>query len=75
MNVEKIDKLLYVEQSFDLLKRELTVGNRKAVMYYINGFCDSDMIQKIEEFFVSLEPMKYRIRLKDLSEIKFLMYK
>ena len=31
MNVEKIDKLLYVEQSFDLLKRELTVGNRKAV--------------------------------------------
>ena len=54
MNVEKIDKLLYVEQSFDLLKRELTVGNRKAVMYYINGFCDSDMIQKIEEFFCKL---------------------
>ncbi|WP_368408227.1 spore germination protein [uncultured Eubacterium sp.] len=55
MNVEKIDKLLYVEQSFDLLKRELTVGNRKAVMYYINGFCDSDMIQKIEEFFCKLK--------------------
>ena len=24
-------------------------------MYYINGFCDSDMIQKIEEFFCKLK--------------------
>ena len=23
--------------------------------YYINGFCDSDMIQKIEEFFCKLK--------------------
>lgn len=51
---KKIDELLHIEESFDLLKRKTTIGGKNAVIYYINGFCDEDLMQKLQEFFAGL---------------------
>ncbi len=53
-NIKVFDDILHVDESFDILKREFVVGGKNAVMYYINGFCDNDMIQKVQEFFTGL---------------------
>lgn len=55
LDEQKLDQLLHLEENFDLLKREFDIGDKRAVIYYINGFCKDDMLQKIQEFFLGLD--------------------
>lgn len=57
---KKIDALLHIEESFDLLKRNTTIGGKDAIIYYINGFCQEDLMQKLQEFFSGLKPEDVR---------------
>lgn len=55
-DIKKIDEILHIDESFDLLKRELMIGNKKTVIYFINGFCKEDLMQKVQEHFVEILP-------------------
>ena len=55
LDEQKLDQLLHLEENFDLLKRKFDIGDKRAVIYYINGFCKDDMLQKIQEFFWGLD--------------------
>lgn len=55
LDEQKLDQLLHLEENFDLLKRKFDIGDKRAVIYYINGFCKDDMLQKIQEFFLGLD--------------------
>ena len=55
LDEQKLDQLLHLEENFDLLKREFDIGDKRAVIYYINGFCKDDMLQKIQEFFLGID--------------------
>ena len=46
-NVRIIDEALRVKESFDIIKRELEVNSHKIVMYYIDGFVTSAIMQKL----------------------------
>lgn len=46
-NGKRVDALLRVEESFDLIKKELTVGGRSAVFYYPDGMVDGDAMEKL----------------------------
>ncbi len=48
-DMEKMDKLLHISESFDLLKKQTEIGGRKAVFYFINGFCQEDLMQRLED--------------------------
>ena len=51
-NDEKvIDAILHINESFDVLKKRMEIGGKTAVAYYINGFCDNDMMEKLHENF------------------------
>lgn len=54
-NEKKLDGILHTDESFDVLKKSFKIDKREAVMYYINGFCDNDVIQKIQEFFAYMK--------------------
>ena len=69
-NEKKIDEILHINESFDILKRNFKIENRKCVMYYINGFCDNDMIQKIEEFFCNMKEEELPQKVEDFSNDK-----
>lgn len=69
-NEKKIDEILHISESFDILKRNFKIENRKCVMYYINGFCDNDMIQKIEEFFCNMKEQELPQKVEDFSNDK-----
>ena len=46
-NIKLIDDVLRVNESFDLIKRELLINNKQVVMYYVDGFVNSAMMQKL----------------------------
>ena len=37
-NIEMMDRLLHYGDSFDLIKRTMTINGTRLIMYYIDGF-------------------------------------
>ena len=54
-NMALMDRLLRVEESFDLIRRPLVVDGVRMVLYYIDGFVQSPSMQKLMMHFVSLK--------------------
>ena len=54
-NKAYFDGSLQINQSFDLINRPLQIGGRDAVLYFINGFCKEDLMQKILQYFLGLK--------------------
>lgn len=52
---DMIDKLLRVDDSFDIIKREMVMAGKKCTMYYIDGFVKAEMMQKLMTFLVSVK--------------------
>lgn len=55
-NVRRVDACLRVEENFDLIKKELTVGGRQTVFYYPDGMVDGDALEKLMIYLLSLKP-------------------
>lgn len=55
-NKQRIDELLHIEKSFDLLYRVVTIGGKKACFYFIDGFCKDEVMEKILEFLYKITP-------------------
>lgn len=50
-NLQIISDALCSEQSFDLVKRDLIIADRKAALFFIDGLLKDDITEKILEFF------------------------
>ena len=46
-NVRLIDEKLRVDESFDIIKREMEISSKRVVMYYIDGFVTAAIMQKL----------------------------
>ena len=55
-NKKKIDSLLQVDKSFDLIYRVITIGGKTACFYIIDGFCKDEVMEKIMEFLYKITP-------------------
>lgn len=69
-DVKRIDNELYIGESFDLLKKDMVIGGRKAALYFINGFCDSEVLQRVQEYFVELKPEEMPKDLNGFSDMR-----
>ncbi|MBR4932922.1 MAG: spore germination protein [Clostridia bacterium] len=54
-DIQKLDVILRINESFDMIKRELIVVENKAVMYYIDGFIKAESMQKLLMSFSSVK--------------------
>ena len=54
-NVEMMNRLLPVKESFDIVERNMLIGGRKSCLYFINGFTNDESEQKIIDFFLFLD--------------------
>ena len=54
-NKDLLDLRLHVNVNFDLLTREITVGERRACYYCIDGFIKDDMMEKMLQYFIGLK--------------------
>ena len=55
-NMEYLNGQLGVGTSFDVVYRVIQVGGRDACMYFIDGFCKDEMMQKMLQYFIGLKP-------------------
>ena len=46
-NIKEIDTRLRPKESFDIIKREMEINGHKLVMYYVDGFVTSALMQKL----------------------------
>ena len=46
-NIRTIDKILRVNESFDIIKKEMEISGHKLTFYYIDGFINSGSMQKL----------------------------
>ncbi len=54
-NVAQLDRLLRVDENFDIIKKKLTVGQDELTLYYIDGFIKDTVMQKMMLYFLSLK--------------------
>ena len=53
--IDQINQTLRVEESFDLIYRTLTIGEKVSCIYFIDGFVKDDIMQKILDSFSSIK--------------------
>ncbi len=60
-NIAYMDKILPVKESFDIIRRDMIIGERKATFYFIDGFTKDETMLKIMDSF-------FRVTAQDMSE-------
>lgn len=53
-NIDYMDRILPVEQSFDMIKREIEIGEKDAVFYFIDGFVKDEVMLKLMDSFMGV---------------------
>lgn len=56
-NVAQMDRLLRVEESFDVLKKKLLLADGELTLYFLDGFAKDTVLQKLMMHFLSLKKM------------------
>ncbi len=54
--VALVQKTLRIDQSFDILERQILVGGQKAHLFFIDAFTKDDVMEKIFEFMMRITP-------------------
>lgn len=53
-NIDFMDRVLPVEESFDIIRRNMDIGGRSAVFYFIDGFVKDETMLKLMTSFIAL---------------------
>lgn len=53
--MEKIRAFLHLNENFDILHRQITIGGKKASLFAVDGFLMGTVSEKVLEFFYSIE--------------------
>ena len=54
-NIRILDEALRVDESYDLIKKKLFLGNDEITLYYIDGFVDGGSMNKLMIYLLSLK--------------------
>lgn len=67
-NVKRLNERLHMEQNFDLNYRVVEVGGKKACFYFISGFVNNDIMEKVMQFFYSIKPEEAELSLEEWTK-------
>lgn len=56
VNMEILANILHVDKNFDIIQRVIEIGGKQSCLYCLNGFTKDEILEKIMEFFLHLEP-------------------
>ena len=54
-NIRYMNEILPVAESFDIIRRDIIIGGKASVFYYIDGFIKDEVMLKIMDSFLSVE--------------------
>ena len=61
--------MLHVDQSFDIVSRNVLIGEKNAVFYFIDGFCQDALMQKLLQFLMGLKAGDMPQNAKGLNQL------
>lgn len=67
-DMEYLNTILAVDKNFDLVHRLIHVGDKEACMYFVDGFCKDDVMQKILEYFMDMTPDRLPMDKHDMTK-------
>jgi len=68
-NKKYMDNLLHVNESFDIVSRDVLIGDKKAVFYSVDGFCKDDLMQKLLQFIMGLKTEEIPQNAKEFNKL------
>lgn len=48
-DAEQMENLLRIQESFDVIGRAVTVGGRRARLYFVDGFVKDSVMEKVKK--------------------------
>ena len=54
-NMDYLSQAMQIDISFDLVYRVIHVGGREACIYFIDGFCKDELMQKMLQYFMDMK--------------------
>lgn len=68
-NKQYLKNKLQVDVNFDVISRDIMIGNRKAVFFFINGFCKDEVIQKLLQYLMGFKEADLPKQASDLNKV------
>ena len=68
-NKQHMSDLLHTEASFDIVSRDVTIGDKNAVFYFVDGFCKDVLMQKLLQFLMGLKSDDLPKNAKELNQL------
>ncbi len=65
---KQLEQKLRIQKNFDIINRKIQVGNKEGTIYFIDGFVKDDVMEKLQEFFLSLKPETFPKTAQDFME-------
>ena len=53
-NMDFLNRKLDIDKNFDLVYRVIQIGGREACMYFVDGFCKDELMQKMLQRFMDI---------------------
>ena len=54
-NMKYLNDYLAVDANFDIIYRVIKIGGKEACMYFIDGFCKDELMQKMLQYFMDIK--------------------
>lgn len=67
-DMQYLNDTLAVDKNFDLVHRMIHVGDKEACMYFVDGFCKDDIMQKVLEYFMDMTPDRLPLDKHDMTK-------
>lgn len=55
-DVDRFKQILRVDQSYDVVAKPMAIAGRKSTLFFIDGFCKDELMEKLMQFFISVKP-------------------
>ncbi len=68
LDMQYLNRLLAVDTNFDVVYRIIYIGGREACMYFIDGFCKDDTMQKLLQYLMGMKPEDFPENAHEMSK-------
>ncbi len=67
-NMDYLNHYLSVDTNFDIVYRVIQIGGRQACMYFIDGFCKDELMQKMLQYFMDMKEEEMPANAHEMSK-------
>lgn len=67
-DMQYLNRMLAVDTNFDVVYRIIYIGGREACMYFMDGFCKDDTMQKLLQYFMDMKPEDFPENAHEMSK-------